>query len=105
MAHHGDDPFAQFPEANRELLKQFPKRRLEDPSLGNNEELGATGRFPQGKLNDDDAGELQFGVAHTSEKVVINFGKPIAWVGMDPDQADAFAQLIVQHAMNIRQGR
>lgn len=29
--------------------------------------LGATGKFPKGKMNDDDEGELKLGIAKDSE--------------------------------------
>lgn len=60
--------------------------------------LGATGQHPQGKLNDGDEGELRFGVASVGEKVILNFGKPVAWVGFDPAQAREIARLLSQHA-------
>jgi len=62
-----------------------------------NDKLGATGKFPQGKLNEDDEGELQIGVAKDAEgKIIINFGKPVAWIGLDAQSALGFAKTIIK---------
>lgn len=50
-------------------------------------QLGATGRFPEGKIHDSDEGEISFGVGVKDGKIVIEFGKPVAWLGMHPSQA------------------
>jgi hypothetical protein len=61
--------------------------------------LGATGEFPDGKLNDHDEGELRFGVITDAEgNVCMHFGKPVAWFGMPPAQAVELAQLLIKHA-------
>lgn len=59
--------------------------------------LGATGQFPDGKLVYEDEGELRLGVAHDRDNVMINFGKPVAWLAMPPKQAKAFAEMILHH--------
>jgi hypothetical protein len=65
-----------------------------DPTLG----LRATGRFPDGKLNKDDEGELKIAVGHKGEQVFINFGKPVKWIGMNPIEAMQLAKMITEHA-------
>lgn len=69
------------------------------------DELGATGKFPQGKLNETDEGELQFGVAHDDQFVHVNFGKPIAWFALGPDDAVALGALLTHHAKMITEGK
>ena len=64
--------------------------------------LGATGQFPQGKLNPDDEGELTFAVGVENGQVAIAFGAPVAWIALGPDQALAFASSIIGHAMAIK---
>ncbi len=63
-------------------------------------ELGATGNFPHGKLNKHDEGELRLAVAWDNEAglVRIEFGKPVAWLGLYPPEAIEFARLILKHA-------
>lgn len=67
---------------------------------GNDADIGATGEFPEGKLNSNDEGEIRFGVALDKEarKVILNFGKPVAWLGMSPGQAIELADLLRKKA-------
>jgi hypothetical protein len=67
--------------------------------------LGATGRFPKGKLNADDEGELRMAVTHNEGNVEIHFGKPVAWIGIPPAQAIEFARAIMEHAHQAQGGR
>lgn len=78
MAHHGTGPFSA------EML------------------LGATGAFPQGKLTKEDEGEIRIAVGQRDGKVILDFGKPIAWIGMDAEQAAQIAESLASHAAEIR---
>lgn len=61
--------------------------------------LGATGKFPAGKLNKDDEGELQLAIGVTRDGLVrIDFGKPVAWLAMTKADAAKFAGLLMKHA-------
>jgi hypothetical protein len=64
--------------------------------------LGATGKFPEGKLNEDDEGELTMGVANDGKLVHVNFGKPVHWFAVPPDKALELASLLTGHAMAIK---
>ena len=66
--------------------------------------LGATGEFPEGHLNDDDEGEIKMASAHdpSTGKVIINFGKPTAWIGMSPTDARLVASSLIDHANRAR---
>lgn len=87
MAHHSDE------EPLSEAMKQLMGMKSE-----NSHELGATGRFPQGKVAPHDEGELRLGVANDKGKVFVDFGKPIRSLGMDPEQANELADLLKRHA-------
>jgi len=67
--------------------------------------LGATGRFPQGKLNDDDEGEITIAVGTRDGTVVIEFGKPVKWIGFDVEQASLLAGMIMGHAHEVERQR
>jgi hypothetical protein len=71
--------------------------------------LGPTGDFPKGKLNEEDEGGLTMAVSHqvypSGGVVRIDFGKPTAWIGLPPDEAVAFAKMIVNHAMALKGGQ
>jgi hypothetical protein len=59
---------------------------------------GPTGKFPAGKHDADDEGELDAAVGHEFGKVVIDFGTPVAWVAMGPDEARGLARSLIKHA-------
>jgi hypothetical protein len=61
-------------------------------------QLGATGKHPDGKLNEHDEGELTLAVGIVNGNVVIDFGKPIRSLAMPPENARGFAQLILDKA-------
>lgn len=60
--------------------------------------LGGQGTYSDGKLGDDDEGDLRLQVARSGDDVRIDFGKPVAWLGFPKDQAVQFAMLILKHA-------
>lgn len=60
---------------------------------------GPTGRFPQGKLNEDDRGELQISIGATKEgKVAMDFGSPVRWIGFGPNDARRIAHSLILKA-------
>lgn len=69
-----------------------------------NDILGSTGKFPNGKLNENDEGELAAAISVVKgengiKKVVINFGdKKINWLALMPEQAEAFAGGLIAYA-------
>ena len=87
-SNHGADG-GPFPKAILEQLRKEPS-------------FGATGKYPEGKLSQDDEGELQFGITNANGQVIINFGKPVAWLGMQPQQALAIADALTRHATEAR---
>jgi len=96
--HHGDRWFKDAVEQARardaiEGLKSAVK------ALGI--PLGATGHFPHGALTPDDEGELRLAVTSTGGKVVLAFGKPIAWLGLTPHKARELAQLLTEYAARV----
>jgi hypothetical protein len=66
----------------------------------NKRPLGATGTFSQGKIDDTDEGDLKLGVAYDKLNgiVRIDFGKPVAWLGMPPEQAIQLGKLLLKNA-------
>ena len=70
------------------------QRRLEARLFG----LGATGEYPHGSLGADDEGELRAGVGIEDGKVIINFGKPVAWLSITPAGARELAAMLIAKA-------
>lgn len=94
MSHHGSSP---FDESNDD--PQFAKRaRLMRDLLNTTGFRGAIGTYPNGKLTPSDEGNIQFAVGEQDGKVVIDFGTPVAWIGMTPQQAADFASAILYRA-------
>jgi hypothetical protein len=60
-----------------------------------------TEQFPRGKLCQDDEGQLDVAIGVRDKTVIINFGKPIAWIGLDYHTAVALAENILKHAKEI----
>lgn len=61
-------------------------------------------RYPHGKLNDDDEGELRVAIGHERGNVILDFYKPVKWIGLPPEQAMGLARLLVHHALAIHAG-
>jgi O-acetyl-ADP-ribose deacetylase (regulator of RNase III) len=59
---------------------------------------GALGDFPEGQLTKTDEGAIQFAIGEKDGKVVIDFGTPVHWLGMTPQQAADFASAIIKRA-------
>src|SRR5437016_274344 len=99
MAHHSSEPFEELPDGLKEAFKLRDSVQVFDQDP----QFGPTGRFPQGHYTDQDEGEIQFGIAADEKagKVIISFGKPIAWIGMDPSQAEELGRLLQEKAMII----
>lgn len=64
-------------------------------------QFGATDDFPRGKLNSDDEGGLQFGIAIKDKTVILDFGKPVAWLGMDKATAMQLGALLIDKARQL----
>ena len=60
--------------------------------------FGETGKFPRGKLNEHDEGEIQFGVTAHGGTVILAFGKEVAWLGMPPQVARQLARTLIERA-------
>lgn len=63
--------------------------------------LGATNSFPRGKLNQHDEGGLRIAVGMKDKTIVIDFGKEVAWLGLDKDTALALADSLINWAQKI----
>lgn len=97
--HHSMDQMSpELLAALRAEKGDLRKERL----VAESPKFGATGKFPDGSLDKSDEGEISFGVTSHRGKVIINFGKPVAWLGMDSNQAAALAAFLLQHASRCR---
>ncbi len=107
MAHHGPNPFdgerqeelrKLMAEAKEGVAPEVVKRKLTRALLDTTGFVGATGLHPQGKLTPQDEGGIQFRVGSENGKVVLDFGTPVHWVGMDAQQAADLASSLMKWA-------
>lgn len=96
MSHHGNEPFDGERGEFRKLLDEI--------ASGARQYRGPVGAYPHGKLTPADEGSLQFAVGGKDGKVVIDFGSPVAWVGMTPQQAMDLASEIMSRARYVAAG-
>lgn len=93
MAHHGSEP-----------LDNLARLRRGVRGLAVDAALGATDRFPRGKVNEQDEGEIMMAVAadRGTKTVVINFGKPTAWLALEYENAIELSNSIRDAAFALR---
>ena len=95
--HHGPNPFQDDPEK-----PVFQKRReLMRELLNTTGFRGALGDFPLGQIAKDDEGAIQFAIGEKDGKVIIDFGTPVHWLGMTPQQAADFASAVIKRARTV----
>jgi len=85
--HHGES--ARQSELFRKLQQQNDGTRQRE--------------WPHGRVSGDDDGELALAISSDAATglVRMDFGKPVAWMAMSPDDAVALAQLLIRHARAI----
>lgn len=62
---------------------------------------GKTNDFPRGKINEFDEGGLRISIGVQDKTVMIDFGAPTKWIGMDKQTAIDFANAILGKANSI----
>lgn len=65
--------------------------------------MGKTGRFPKGKIAEDDEGELSLAVGTKNGVVIIDFGTPVKWFGLPPKKARELAIVLMKHADSLEE--
>lgn len=93
MSHHGPSPFDKD-EGRR--FEQMKRAMMDTSSF-----RGAVGAFPQGQLTKQDEGLIQFAIGEKDGKVVLDFGAPVAWIGMTPQEAADIATALFRRAREV----
>lgn len=94
MSHHGSSPFGG-PDGSPDFQR---RQALMRDLLNTTGFRGAIGDFPDGQLTKSDEGSIQLAIGEQDGKVVIDFGTPVHWLGMTPQQAADFASTILKRA-------
>ena len=109
MAHHGPN---RFDEKDESELRRRLVENAEDPDetdfskfipSGKKPDLGATGKYPEGKLREDDEGEIAIGITVYEGKVILDLGDDMGWVGFTPEQAHRIASILQKRAGEAEQ--
>ena len=103
MGHHnfdGVDPQMEAKMAELRRKLQVDDLELRKAQLSQN--IGALHDHPERRLTDKDEGALQYAVAQTGGKIIINFGTPVSWIGMNPEDAEAMANVLMAKAREAR---
>jgi hypothetical protein len=99
MAHHGAEPFDGTPE---DPERKIARNKLMRDLLSSTANFrGALGNFPEGQLTKTDEGAIQFAIGHKDGKVILDFGTPVHWVGMSPQQAADLASSLLAKARQV----
>ncbi len=94
--HHSMD------EMSEEMRSKLEEHLKKDKAEAKSPKFGATGEYPEPPLDRTDEGQISFGVTSHRGNVIINFGKPVAWLGMNGVQALALAEMLMKHAIRCR---
>ena len=99
LPHHGERWFKEAAEQGemREKIGAVVEQ-LKAATKAIGAPLGETREFPYGTITPDDEGEIRLAVTAQGGKVIIAFGKPIAWLGMSPREARQFAKALSEWA-------
>lgn len=100
--HHGPFDDKNADRRRSEIFDAFRKHFGEGDgaAMSPTVPLGAQGDYPAGMYGGDDEGSIAFGVAPDidNRRVVLNFGKEVAWLGMEPNQAVHLAEALIKAA-------
>lgn len=60
-------------------------------------------KYPKGKIRPDDEGELDIEVAidKKSNRILINFNKPVHWIGLDAGAAKVLADTLKEKIKDL----
>lgn len=100
MSNHGSEPFDGIPEP-QDPERKIARNRLMRDLLNTTGFRGALGDFPEGMLTKTDEGAIQFAIGEKDGKVVIDFGTPVHWFGMTPQQAAELASTLLKRAREV----
>lgn len=89
MQHHGDDL-----RGDPELRKLF-----RDQQRGE-----SVRRWPGGRMGADDDGQLAYAIATDKQRgvILIDFGKEVAWLGLDVAAATQLRDSLTERIMELR---
>jgi len=100
MSNHSPKPDDEISKKMEQVFRKMPQTANVD-DLWRRSQLGKTGEFPEGKMTPHDEGAIQFAIGAKDGKVVIEFATPVAWLGMQPEQAITLAESLIEKAARL----
>lgn len=89
MSHHSSD----------EKSKPF---NLADYAISMDEmQKEMAGQFPHGKITPQDEGAVALQIGSENGRVVLQFPKPVKWIGFTREQALQIANSLIKHAASL----
>src|SRR5690349_6504490 len=101
MSHHGNNDPPGPPEWFKKALEENGYTRDDEAGLAELSRSELPGKYPNGKLGPNDEGQFQMAIAHIKGRVIVDFGKPMAWIGLTSVEARQIAETLLKHAREI----
>lgn len=95
MSHHGINPLDKNVKQENILEELFESVEQGETSM---EYLK---QYPAGKLNKDDEGIIAFRITNKDDKIIIDFGKSIYWLGLEIKEAKGLRDLLNKHIEEV----
>ena len=69
--------------------------------------IGPTGRFPRGRADETDEGELKLAITTDKANGIVRliFGKQVTWIGLPVGEARQLAQMLLETADEIERSK
>ena len=102
----GDIVFCSMDDGDWGGITAESRKRIQEAIIlqpDDDEGPGPTGQFPFGKLNDDDKGELKVAIYLDKGMIRMDFGTPVTWLCLPPDQVLVFAEALIKKAKEARE--
>ena len=86
-----------------EMRKLFEDQQSARARFQDQVDRRARRTFSEGRIGAADDGDLAFVIGRHPDKelVVVDFGKPVEWIALPPQQAIELAQSLIKHARAI----
>jgi hypothetical protein len=78
-----------------------PRKQDENILLGVPTSLGPTGRFPAGKIDPNDDGELRCAMTVRDNRLLITFGIAVHTIGFDKTTLHEFISKLIEAAQDL----
>ena len=102
MSHHSDDALnAEHAKLAQAVFEDRLRDKMHEAMREVPPIAGATGKHPNGRITAKDEGEVRMVVASHDGVIVLDFGKPVAWIGFTSKEARGLAELLLKHADQV----